>query len=50
MHQGKFSMEIRNNLFNQMIFKYWSKLPRERVESMLLEVFQRSVDVILRDV
>lgn len=49
MHQ-KFRLDVRNNLFNQMVFKYWNKLRGEEVESMFLEVFQRHVDLAVRDV
>lgn len=43
-------MDMRDNLFNQTVFKHWNELPRENNELMLLEVFQRCVDVALRDV
>ena len=42
-------MGIRKNYFSKRAAKHWSRLPREVVESLPLEVFQNRGDVALRD-
>ena len=42
-------MAIRKNIFNERVVKYWNRMPGEVVESLSLEVFQKHVDVELRD-
>lgn len=41
-------MDIRKNCLMERVVKPWSRLPREIVESAALEVFKRSIDVMLR--
>ena len=43
--QWRFRLDIKENLFTNRVVKYWSRLPREVVESLFLETFKNCVDV-----
>ncbi|KFQ73681.1 hypothetical protein N335_10798, partial [Phaethon lepturus] len=49
LHQGRFTLDIRENFCMERAVKHWNRLPREVVESPSLEVFKKRVDMALQD-
>lgn len=49
LHQRKFRLDIRANIFIEGVLKDWNRLPIEAAESSPLEMFKSCSDVVLRD-
>lgn len=50
LHHERVRLDTREKGFTERVLGHWNKLPREVVESLSQEVFQRHLDVALRGV
>lgn len=49
LHQVRFRSNISRNVFIERVVRHWNRLPWKVVKSLSLEVFERWVGVMLRD-
>ncbi|KFV81054.1 hypothetical protein N308_12215, partial [Struthio camelus australis] len=47
LNHRKFHLNMRKSFFPVRVPEHWNRLPREVVESPLLEIFKSRLDVIL---
>ncbi|KFV73888.1 hypothetical protein N308_09592, partial [Struthio camelus australis] len=47
LNHRRFHLNLRRNFFTVRVTEHWKRLPREVVESPLLEIFKTHPDAIL---
>ena len=48
LHQGKFRLAVRKEIFMERVVKHWNKLPRDEVMAPSLLVFKKCLETALR--
>jgi len=49
LQRGRFGLDINKNFLSERVVMHWNRLPREVVESLSSEVFEKHRDVALRN-
>lgn len=50
MKQGRFTLDVRENIFMEVAVNHWNRLRREMMESSLLKVLKKCRAMALEDI